>query len=174
MSMEFHDDYPQYETMYHHTEEEGKKKRKGLWRVFWIMLAITLVELFVGFNATKWGLTGGGLLKWGFIILTLAKAGFIVLKFMHLGDEEKGMKYTILLPYSMFIGYLIFIVLVEGTYCGYPENKTKLNPIFMDQKVQNNAKHGRQYINDSHGLKMSDGSTPSTAVETHKTEEGHH
>lgn len=170
--MEFHDNYPQYETMYHHTEEEGKKKRRTLWNVFWIMLGITLVELFVGYNATKWGLTGGALLKWGFIILTLAKAGFIVMKFMHLGDETKGMKYTILLPYAMFIGYLIFIVLVEGTYCGYPENKTKLNSIFMDQKINNNTKHGRQYINDAHGLKLSSGAA-ATPVET-KSEEGHH
>ncbi|HEY1038665.1 MAG TPA: cytochrome C oxidase subunit IV family protein, partial [Bacteroidia bacterium] len=102
----------------------------------------------------------------------LAKAGFIVMKFMHLGDETKGMKYTILLPYAMFIGYLIFIVLVEGTYCGYPENKTKLNSIFMDQKINNNTKHGRQYINDAHGLKLSSGAA-ATPVET-KSEEGHH
>ncbi|MCD6066675.1 MAG: hypothetical protein K0S33_1501 [Bacteroidetes bacterium] len=169
--MEFHDDYPQYETMYHHTEEEGKKKRRKLWNVFWIMLAITMVELFVGFNATKWGLTGGGLLKWGFIILTLAKAGFIVMKFMHLGDETKGMKYTILAPYSLFIGYLIFIILVEGTYCGYPENKTKLNEIFMDQKIRNNTKHGRQYINDMHGMKLS-GKTPEPVAPP--AEEAHH
>jgi cytochrome c oxidase subunit IV len=168
--MEFHDNYPQYETMYHHTEEEGKKKRKGLWRVFWIMLAITMVELFVGYNATKWGVTGTWYLKWGFIILTLAKAGFIVLKFMHLGDETKGMKYTILAPYSLFIGYLIFIILVEGTYCGYPENKTKLNEIFMDQKIRNNTKHGRQYINEEDGLKLS-GKTPEPAA---STEEAHH
>lgn len=169
--MEFHDDYPQYETMYHHTEEEGKKKRRKLWNVFWIMLGITLVELFVGFNATKWHLTGTGVLKWGFIILTLAKAGFIVMKFMHLGDETKGMKYTILLPYSLFIGYLIFIVLVEGTYCGYPENKTKLNDIFMDQKIHNNEHHGRGYINEEHKLKAS-GKTPEMPAV--KAEEGHH
>lgn len=171
--MEFHDNYPQYETMYHHTNEEGKKKRRTLWNVFWIMLGITLVELYVGYNATSWGLTGTAVLKWGFIILTLAKAGFIVIKFMHLGDETKAFKYTILLPYSLFIGYLIFIVLVEGTYCGYPENKTKLNPIFMDQKINNNAKHGRQYINDKNNLKLSNGAA-AMPVEEHKTEEGHH
>jgi cytochrome c oxidase subunit IV len=159
--------------MYHHTEEEGKKKRRKLWNVFWIMLGITLVELVVGYNATSLGWTGHWGLKWGFIILTLAKAAFIVLKFMHLGDETKGMKYTILAPYSLFIGYLIFIILVEGTYCGYPENKTKLNEIFMDQKIRNNTKHGRQYINDQHGMKLS-GKTPEPAVEETHSEEGHH
>ena len=166
--MEFNDNYPSYETMYQHTEEEGKPKRKKLWRVFWIMLAITLVELFVGFNATKWGLTGGGFLKWFFILLTIAKAGFIVLEFMHLGHEpSKFFRYTVLLPYSIFILYLIFIILVEGTYCGYTENKPKLNPIFMDQKIENNAKHGRQYINDAHGLKLSNGEAPTVESTEH-------
>ena len=141
--MEFHDNYPQYETMYHHTEEEGKVKRKKLWNVFWIMLGITLVELFVGFNATKWGLTGGVFLKWFFIILTLVKAGYIVLKFMHLGDETKFFKYTILLPYGIFAAYLIFIVLVEGTYTGYKNNKTTLNPIYLEQQIEMRKEHGQ-------------------------------
>ena len=30
---EFHDDYPSYETLAHHSEEEGKPIRKNLWRV---------------------------------------------------------------------------------------------------------------------------------------------
>ena len=141
--MEFHDNYPQYETMYHHTEEEGKVKRRKLWNVFWIMLVITLIELFVGFNATKWGLTGGAFLKWFFIILTLVKAAYIVLKFMHLGDEVKFFKYTILLPYGIFAIYLIFIVLVEGTYTGYKQNKTKLSPMYMDQQIEMRKEHGQ-------------------------------
>jgi cytochrome c oxidase subunit 4 len=53
--MEFHDNYPQYELMSHHTEEEGKKKRRKLWNVFWIMLCITIVELVVGFMQDSMG-----------------------------------------------------------------------------------------------------------------------
>lgn len=140
--MEFHDDYPQYETMYQHDEAHGKKIRTKLWRVFWLLLAITLVELFVGFNATKWGLTGSGFLKVFFIVFTLFKAGGIVLVFMHLIDETKFFRYIILAPYSMFIGYLIFIILVEGTYTGYPENKTKMDPIYLEQQLQvRNSEH---------------------------------
>ena len=44
---EFHDHYPSYETMAHHSEEEGKKIRRTLWRVFWYMLAITVFELII-------------------------------------------------------------------------------------------------------------------------------
>src|SRR6202008_3719078 len=144
--MEFHDNYPQYETMYQHDEAHGKQVRSKLWKVFWLLLAITLLELFVGFKATSWGLLGSTFLKFFFIFFTLVKAGGIVLVFMHLIDEVKFFRYAVLLPYSVFILYLIFIILVEGTYCGYPENKTKLNELFMDQKIQNNTKHGRQYI----------------------------
>jgi len=31
--MEFHDNYPQYEVMANHGEEEGKKNRRTLWNV---------------------------------------------------------------------------------------------------------------------------------------------
>src|ERR1700739_3832389 len=127
--MEFHDNYPQYETMYQHDEAAGIKIRSKLWKVFWILLGITLVELFVGFNATKWGLTGGMFLKVFFIFFTIAKAAGIVLVFMHLIDETKFFRYVILAPYTVFILYLIFIILVEGTYTGYKENNTSLDPI---------------------------------------------
>jgi len=141
--MEFHDNYPVYETMYQHDEETGKKIRKKLWRVFWILLGITLLELFVGFNATKWGLTGGMFLKVFFIFFTLAKAAGIVLVFMHLIDETKFFRYVILAPYSIFIAYLIFIILVEGTYTGYPENNTNLEFGYKQQQVDKRTVHGQ-------------------------------
>jgi cytochrome c oxidase subunit IV len=42
------------------------------------------------------------------------KAAYIVLIFMHLGDEKKSLKYVVLLPYALFILYLIFIGVYEG------------------------------------------------------------
>ncbi len=53
---EFHDDYPQYEFMAHHSEEEGKVMRRKLWNVFWIMLAVTIAELIIGSFAKDWHL----------------------------------------------------------------------------------------------------------------------
>ncbi|HXD94827.1 MAG TPA: cytochrome C oxidase subunit IV family protein [Bacteroidia bacterium] len=143
--MEFHDDYPQYETMYQHDEAHGKQIRSKLWKVFWLLLAITLLELFVGFKATSWGLLGSTFLKFFFIFFTLVKAGGIVLVFMHLIDETKFFRYTILLPYSVFILYLIFIILVEGTYCGYPLNKTSLDKNYKIQQIVL-RKHHKQPI----------------------------
>ena len=169
--MEFHDDYPQYEHMYQHSEEAGKSKRKKLWMVFWIMLGITIFELIVGFNATKWGLTGGMLLKALFIGLTVAKAGFIVMSFMHLGHETKFFKYTILAPYSLFIVYLLFIVLVEGTFAGRVENRTKLWTGFEEQHYVKNVEHGRTFLYDVRG-----NAKPANfeSIKIEKKEEAHH
>jgi cytochrome c oxidase subunit IV len=139
---EFHDDYPQYEFMAHHSEEEGKKKRRKLWNVFWIMLVVTIVELIIGFNAMKWSLldpvnrTSTITLKIIFIGLTLLKAGFIVMSFMHLGDEKKSMKRAILVPYMIFILYLVWICVKEANYCRV--HKAEMDHIIVEQKDKQN------------------------------------
>lgn len=143
--MEFHDDYPQYELMAQHSEEDGKKMRRTLWNVFWIMLAITVVELIVGAMAPGKGWSGAAWLKLFFITLTIVKAGYIVLAFMHLGHEVKFFKYVVLLPYFIFMCYTIFIVLTEGTYSGYPINRTKVDPILIKQQDQLKAGHGSHH-----------------------------
>lgn len=115
MEHNVHDNQPQYEYMSHHSEEAGVAKRKKLWLVFWIMLGITIVELIVGFQAEAWHLSKF-FLKVFFIGLTILKAYYIIFAFMHLGDENKLFKYTIIVPFSMFIIYLIYIVAAEGSY----------------------------------------------------------
>jgi len=122
----FNDGYPQYELMAQHDEATGKVVRKKLWKVFWIMLVITIVELIIGFKAADWGLSKT-ILKIVFITLTIAKAGYIVLSFMHLGDETKPLKFAVLVPFTVFILYLIMLVdILEGTYskaARYPMDK---------------------------------------------------
>src|ERR1043165_6803055 len=133
--MEFHDDYPQYEKMYNHGEEEGKKGRRVLWNVFWVMLFITIFELVMGFLAPSKGWSGTWWLKTLFISLTVAKAAAIVLWFMHLGHEVKAFKYTILLPYITFMLYGIYIILTEGTYAGSSGHFTRVDKIFVEQQT---------------------------------------
>lgn len=139
--MEFHDDYPSYETMANHSEEDGKKARKVLWKVFWVMLFITIFELIVGSMAPGRGWSGTMGLKVLFIGLTVVKAAAIVLWFMHLGHEVKFLKYVILIPYIVFILYTVFIVLVEGVYSGKSGNFTRVDKIFIDQQQQLNSGH---------------------------------
>jgi cytochrome c oxidase subunit 4 len=45
------------------------------------------------------------------VVLTLVKATFIVMTFMHLGDERRNIRAIILLPYALFILYLVFIAI---------------------------------------------------------------
>ena len=131
---EFHDNYPQYEVMSNHGEEEGKKSRTVLWKVFWVMLIITVVELIIGFLAPSNGWSGTLWLKTLFISLTIVKAAAIVLWFMHLGHEVKFFKLIILAPYVVFMFYTIFIILTEGTYSGTSGHFTKVDPIFVKQQ----------------------------------------
>ncbi len=159
--MEFHDDYPSYETMYNHDEAYGKKARRTLWNVFWVMLFITIFELIVGFYAPSQGWTGTLGLKVLFIGLTIIKAAAIVWWFMHLGHEVKFFKYVILLPYTVFMLYTIFIVLTEGTYAGGSGRFAKLDPIFAEQQKELSKKH--------HG----GASHQESAKEEPKGEEGH-
>lgn len=139
---EFHDDYPSYEHLAHHSEEDGKKTRRTLWNVFWIMLAITVVELIIGSMAPGHGWSGTLWLKVLFIGLTILKAGFIVMAFMHLGHEVKFMKYVVLTPYIIFMAYAIFIILDEGVYSGHSENRTRVDPLLIQQQEQLKAGHG--------------------------------
>ena len=79
-----------------------------------ILTIITIVEIFMGVVFKRNGTFMWESIKLAFVILTLVKAAYIVLVFMHLGDERKNLKYVVLLPYALFILYLIFIATTEG------------------------------------------------------------
>lgn len=110
---EFHDYNPGYEFLAQHGEEEGKQKRKQLWKVFWILLVVTLTELVIGFYNSNFS---PALLKVIFIGLTIFKAYYIVAEFMHLGHENKGLRFTVIVPYVIFAVYIVYICLIEGVY----------------------------------------------------------
>ena len=91
-----------------------------IWKVFWILLVVTAVEVALGIIKPDFLIEtqflGTKLLNHIFIVLTLVKAGYIVLAFMHLGHERKSLKWTILIPPLILIPYLLFILLTEGGY----------------------------------------------------------
>lgn len=107
------DDIIEYSLYTHHDEDAGKKIRKKIWMVTLLLTIVTAVEValgaFIGQDSPAWPVV-----KWTFIALTILKAGYIVIVFMHLGDEKKVLKWIVLLPYAVFILYLIFIALTEG------------------------------------------------------------
>lgn len=112
------DDIIEYSLEAHHSEEEGKKVRKKIWLVTAILSIITIIEVGVGILWPKAEVsdTAWMIIKFGYIALTVVKAGYIVMIFMHLGDERKNLKRMVLVPYTIFILYLIFILLTEASY----------------------------------------------------------
>lgn len=97
-----------------HSEEEGKKLRKKIYAVTALLTVITIIEVFMGVAFKRNGTSTWEIIKVLFLALTIFKAAYIVLSFMHLGDERRNLKYVVLLPYALFILYLIFIALTEG------------------------------------------------------------
>jgi cytochrome c oxidase subunit IV len=95
---------------------EGATGTKHIWRVFWILLIITCVELALGLTiyfSLEDKELAKLLVKGLLIILSLAKAFYIVSSFMHLGDEIKNMIMTIVVPLLLFI-WFIGAFLYEG------------------------------------------------------------
>ena len=98
----------------HHSEEEGVKIRKNIIFVTVLLTAIRAVEVAMGVIFKRSETFSWEMIKWTFVALTLVKAGYIVMSFMHLGEERSVMKKTILIPYLVFIVYLVFIAITEG------------------------------------------------------------
>lgn len=94
---------------------------KWIWKIFWILLVVTTVEVALGIIKPPFlmggeDVVGTSILNIIFILLTLVKAYYIVAFFMHLGHERKNLQWTIYLPVLILIPYLTFILLTEGAY----------------------------------------------------------
>jgi cytochrome c oxidase subunit IV len=87
---------------------EPAPNTKRIWKTFWILLVLTIAELALGLSHYIFHMEGWLLLfvKGGMIILSFCKAVYIVSIFMHLGDEIRNMKLTILVPLLLFIWFV--------------------------------------------------------------------
>ena len=93
------------ETELHHGEEHSFST-KAIWRTFWILLAITVVELVLAIWYYETDFLPKHFLNGIFVIGTLAKAFFIVAEFMHLKYELRNMVMTIAIPAMLFLWFL--------------------------------------------------------------------
>jgi cytochrome c oxidase subunit IV len=101
--------------MQHHSDvksPESKKQIGRIWKVFWILLIVTVVEvglgMFFSHAMPKW------LIAFFFLALTIFKAGYIVAVFMHLGDEKKNFLITVLIPLTLFFWFIIAFLMDGG------------------------------------------------------------
>jgi cytochrome c oxidase subunit IV len=85
---------------------ESKKQIGRIWKVFWILLVVTLIEVMIGMFLSGKGVPKA-LLAVVFLALTLFKAGYIVSVFMHLGDEKRNFLITVLIPLTLFVWFII-------------------------------------------------------------------
>lgn len=96
----------------HSTAEKqiAPPQTKAIWRTFWILLIITLIEFIVAFT-----LHAKGLKITLFILMTFVKAFYIVGEFMHLKHEVKSLIWTIVIP-VVFVIWLVAALIIEGGY----------------------------------------------------------
>ena len=97
-----------------------KSNTQKIWGVLVFLSIITAIEVALGIIKpeflTQNSFLAMKLLNWIFIILTLVKAYYIAWDFMHLRDEKVGLRRAVVWTGVFLIGYLSFILLVEGNY----------------------------------------------------------
>ncbi len=100
-----------------HAHESNSAK---IWKVFWILSAITIVEVVLGiYKPDVLHLTsflGTSPLNWIFIILTIAKAYGITWSFMHMEGEKTWFRRSVVWTGVFLICYLVTLLLIEGGY----------------------------------------------------------
>ena len=124
-------------------EEEEKAHVKKIWRAFWILAILTVIELALGL--TIYFLEMGVVSYWVILfikgvitILTFAKAFYIISIFMHLGDESRTMMLTIAIPATLFI-WFITAFLWEGNSFKNLRNTNAGSREYIEQKVPHSA-----------------------------------
>lgn len=118
----------------HSHDQSHSGSTKEIWRTFWILLGLTLVELVLGYVAI--GMPPSGLLsaiKGAIIILMLAKAFYIVAYFMHLKHEVKNLIMTIIVPLLLFVWFIIAF-LRDGS--SYKDLRNEYDPYFKQKSTE--------------------------------------
>ena len=91
-----------------------------IWKVFGILSAVTIVEVYLGIVKPDFlfmnNFLSMNLLNWVFYILTIYKAYYIVWAFMHMEGEKSTLRSAVVYPVIFLILYLLFILLTEGDY----------------------------------------------------------
>jgi len=91
----------------HEQHEHGDASTKTIWKTFWILLGVTIVEVGLAFLHLETGFPSRLVLNAVFIGLTVVKAFFIVAEFMHLRHEIKNLILTIMIPLLLFVWFII-------------------------------------------------------------------
>jgi cytochrome c oxidase subunit IV len=138
------------EITFHSGHTSGTKR---IWRTFWLLSIITLIELAIGLaiytihKGENPNHTLVLMFKGLVCILTLAKAYYIVSIFMHLGDEIRNMIMTIVVPLCLFIWFIIAFLWdgnswknMRNTDAGSHPDRTKTEQVQKPAATEKGAK----------------------------------
>src|SRR5688572_18065977 len=136
--MEQHSHHTASEITFHH-EPSGDTRR--IWRTFWLLLIITIIELSLGLLMYAVDMPGWVQLfiKGVIVILSLAKAFYIVGIFMHLGDEIRNMIMTIVVPLLLFV-WFIAAFLWDGN--AYRTRRNTYDTYYKETTLDRDTKSG--------------------------------
>lgn len=87
---------------------------KGIWKVFFVLLLITVVEFIIALAIPE-SVMNQVIKNVIYILLTILKAFYIVAYFMHLKFERINLIYSIIVP-LIFICGIIAALLYESNY----------------------------------------------------------
>ena len=97
-----------------------KSNQTKIWGVLIFLSIVTIIEVALGIVKPEILIENSflrmKLINWIFIILTIVKAYYIMWDFMHLRDELRALQASVVITLMFLIGYLAFILLVEGNY----------------------------------------------------------
>jgi cytochrome c oxidase subunit IV len=123
----------------HAHDAHGAAQVKRIWKTFWLLLFITVVELGLGYAMYFMGPESSSFLrlfiKGVIVILSFAKAFYIIGIFMHLGDEVRNMIMTIAVPALLFI-WFIAAFLWDGN--SYKNLRNNYDPYFKERTMKQN------------------------------------
>jgi cytochrome c oxidase subunit IV len=114
---------------------------KRIWKAFWILLVLTILELGLGLAIYNIDLGENPnetlvlILKGVICIFTLAKAFYIISIFMHLGDEIRTMIMTIALPATLFIWFITAFI-ADGASFKHLRNTDGGSRKYIEQPAQ--------------------------------------
>ncbi|MFC5282355.1 cytochrome C oxidase subunit IV family protein [Pedobacter alpinus] len=97
-----------------HAEEHASMSKGKIWKVFFYLLGITVVEFIIALAVPE-TMMSLGVRNFLYIALTLVKAYYIVAFFMHLKFEKYALIVGLLVSF-IFIAYFIVLMLVEGNF----------------------------------------------------------
>lgn len=100
--------------------QEHTSHTKLIWKVFIILSVITIVEVILGIikpdSLHLTTILGTSPLNIIFLVLTLVKAYYITWFFMHMADETKSLRRSVVWTGVFLVIYLATLLLIEGSY----------------------------------------------------------